>query len=220
MGGIIFGKGFGEIFPTIQSEWIDTGLARWTDNTHTNVKFIPSAMTADVVLPYISDGWRLTSCYGMFSYCSGITNDRGQLDNLSNIDLSNVTDTRLMFAHCINLIIAPIFNIPNLSNPNGMFQYCDLLIEIKELDISKVSLSPIELCASGFSLEKCYIRNIKVSLNFMDCANLERDSIILMFNELEPSTNNYYFRLDNTAYARLTLEDIKIATDKGWSVIM
>lgn len=51
------------------------------------------------------------------------------------------------------------------------------------------------------------------------CSKLTRESILVFINGLPKTTENKTLQLHATAFARLTTEDIAIATNKGWSVI-
>ena len=64
------------------------------------------------------------------------------------------------------------------------------------------------------------LRGLKVSISFSDSPNLERASILALFYGLADLTGKTKetIRLHATAKARLTAEDIKIATDKNWDV--
>lgn len=64
------------------------------------------------------------------------------------------------------------------------------------------------------------LRGLKVSISFSDSPNLERASILALFYGLADLTGQTAntVTLHATAKARLTAEDIKIATDKNWNV--
>ena len=64
------------------------------------------------------------------------------------------------------------------------------------------------------------LRGLKVSISFSDSPNIERASILALFYGLADLTGKTKetIRLHATAKARLTAEDIKIATDKNWDV--
>lgn len=124
--------------PTIQTAWIDTGLARWTSSEQNSVKFDKNTMTKDIVLPYVSDGYRLTNVYRMFSDCP-ITNDNGQLDALNRIDLSNVRSILNMFSYCKELVTAPYFDTSHITNMESAFIYCSSLINVPLYNTSNVT---------------------------------------------------------------------------------
>ena len=64
------------------------------------------------------------------------------------------------------------------------------------------------------------LRGLKVGISFSDSPNLERASILALFYGLADLTGKtaQTVTLHATAKARLTAEDIKIATDKNWNV--
>ena len=64
------------------------------------------------------------------------------------------------------------------------------------------------------------LRGLKISISFSESPNLERASILALFYGLADLTGKtaQTVTLHATAKARLTAEDIKIATDKNWKV--
>ena len=79
----------------------------------------------------------VTTMYGMFYNCSGLTS----LD-LSNFDTSNVTSMEYMFNRCYSLSTLNVsnFNTSNVTNMTGMFQLCSGLTS---LDISSFNTSAV-----------------------------------------------------------------------------
>ena len=61
--------------------------------------------------------------------------------------------------------------------------------------------------------------NLQTSLNLSACAKLSRETLVKLFNDtLEPVTTTQTITLGSTLLAKLTDEDKKIATDKGWTL--
>ena len=175
----------------------------------------------------------VTDMGGMFSDCSGLTS----LD-LSNFNTSSVTSMGFMFYNCQRLKSLDVtnFNTSSVTRMDRMFSECR---SIKSLDVSNFDTSSVTdisdmflRCASLISiigihtLEEVHagtvkaMRGLKVSISFSDSPNLERASILALFYGLADLTGNtkQTIRLHATAKARLTAEDIKIATDKNWDV--
>ncbi|MDL2243909.1 DUF285 domain-containing protein [Parabacteroides sp. OttesenSCG-928-J18] len=222
---------------TIQTVWIDAGLA---SGTTANPKFISSAMTADVVLPYVSDGELMTSCTNMFSGCTGIINNDGQLNELEYINTSNVTNTVNMFRNCSSLITVPQFNTSNVTNITNMFANCSSLITVPQFNTSSVTnmssvfyycsslmailelnLTSCTATTSMFSfctsLQTCNLKNVGVDISFAQSPNLSRESILYLFNNAKTVTGKT-ITLHQTAADRCTYNDYLIALNKGWTI--
>ena len=167
----------------------------------------------------------------------------GQCDKLTTLDLSNfntslVTDMSGMFANCRNLSTLDLskFNTSAVTNMRAMFFYCS---NLTTLDLSSFDTSAVTDMGNMF--QSCYslttiigthtleevqagtikaLKGTKVSLNLSYSPLLERASILALFYGLADLTGNTKetISLHSTAKARLTAEDIKIATDKNWDV--
>jgi hypothetical protein len=61
------------------------------------------------------------------------------------------------------------------------------------------------------------INNIKKSIDFRDCPLLTHDTLMRIINALMTESGKFLY-LGNTNLAKLTAEEIAIATDKGWTV--
>ena len=155
-----------------------------------------------------------------------------------DFDTSAVTDMRSMFYGCDRLTTLDLssFDTSAVTYMNEMFKYCERLTT---LDLSSFDTSAVNFNAGMFyncnnlttiignhTLEEVQagtvkaMRGTKVSISFSDSPNLERASILALFYGLADLTGNtkQTIRLHATAKARLTAEDIKIATDKNWDV--
>lgn len=133
-------------------------------------------------------------------------------------------------------IVFKDFNTSAVTNMSNMFYGCSRLTT---LDLSNFDTSAVT--DMGFMFYNCNIlttiigthtleevqagtikamRGLKVSISFSDSPNLERASILALFYGLADLTGNtkQTIKLHATAKARLTAEDIKIATDKNWNV--
>lgn len=143
----------------------------------------------------------------MFSNISSMT----ELD-LSNFDTSNVTNMQSMFHSFTTLEVLDVssFDMTNVTKVLYMFESANKLRSI----IGSHTLQEVE---SG---SVTALRGLKVSLKIYSSA-LERASILALFKGLADLTGgtSQTITLHAIAKARLTAEDIKIATDKNWSVI-
>ena len=168
----------------------------------------------------------------MFYYCRNLTT----LD-LSNFDTSAVTDMRSMFNSCSNLTTLDLsnFNTSAVTNMSSMFGFCGNLttLDLSSFNTSAVtsmsymfdSCSNLSTIIGTHTLEEVQagtikaLKGTKVSLALYSPL-LERASILALFYGLADLTGKtkQTITLHATAKARLTSEDIKIATDKNWDV--
>ena len=175
----------------------------------------------------------VTNMSYMFSDCSGLTS----LD-LSNFNTSSVTSMGFMFYNCDRLKSLDVtnFNTSSVTRMDRMFSEC---LRITSLDVSNFDTSSVTDISDMFlrcnslisiigthTLEEVQegtvkaLRGLKISISFSYSPNLERASILALFYGLADLTGKtkQTVVLHATAKARLTAEDIKIATDKNWDV--
>ena len=149
----------------------------------------------------------VTNMSSMFFNCRNLTT----LD-LSNFNTSAGTNMSSMFYDCRNLSTMDLssFNTSAVTNMNNMFAYCTKLTSI-------IGTHTLEEVQAGTIKA---LRGLKVGISFSDSTNLERASILALFYGLADLTGKtaQTVTLHATAKARLTAEDIKIATDKNWNV--
>ena len=129
-----------------------------------------------------------------------------------DFDTSAVTNMSSMFSNCSNLSTLDLsnFNTSAVTNMNLMFYSCSNLSTI-------IGTHTLEEVQAGTIKA---LRGLKVGISFSDSPNLERASILALFYGLADLTGKtaQTVTLHATAKARLTAEDIKIATDKNWNV--
>lgn len=117
-----------------------------------------------------------------------------------------------MFGDCRNLATLDLssFNTSAVTDIGNMFYKCTNLTTI-------IGTHTLEEVQAGTVKA---MRGLKVSISFSDSPKLELASILALFYGLADLTGNtkQTIRLHGTAKARLTAEDIKIATDKNWDV--
>ena len=78
---------------------------------------------------------------------------------------------------------------------------------------------------NGLFLSRCYALttitgnpNFKSSIDFSDCQNLTHDSLMVVINGLQTVTTKQTLTLGSTNLAKLTDDEKKVATDKGWTL--
>lgn len=154
-----------------------------------------------------------------------------------DFDTSAVTDMNSMFYGCrLTTLDLSSFNTSAVTNMMYMFKYCDRLttLDLSSFDTSSVTnmmfmfynCSNLATIIGTHTLEEVQAGTIKAlkgtkeSLNLSYSPNLERASILALLYGLADLTGQTAntVTLHATAKARLTAEDIKIATDKNWNV--
>ena len=141
----------------------------------------------------------------MFSECSSIT-------EIPELDTSNVITMWYMFFKCTSLTTVPMLDASKIINVYNMFNNCSSLVTLGGLK------------NLGMSYPTNWIDNVsEATLNLSDSPLLTHDSLMNVINNLydikskgvKPQT----LQLGNTNKAKLTVEEIAIATNKGWNVI-
>lgn len=161
--------------------------------------------------------------------------DCGFLKTIPQLDTSNVTSMEYMFNNCTSLTTIPQLDTSNTTSVRNMFSLCQQLIEIPQLDLSKVTNveQAFMWCHAlttlgGFqNLGMAYdttasanYRNYRLDLS--TTSKLTHDSLMNVINNLydikTKGCNPQQLILDSTNLAKLTAEEIAIATNKGFSV--
>ena len=184
----------------------------------TNLKTIPKINTAKVV--NMSD---------MFGQCKNI-------EEIPLLDTSHVTNMFGMFSRCELLKAIPELNTANVSNMQAMFGYCSSLKDVPLLEagsVTRVSLifnncGLLENLGGLKDLGLAYLttaraNNIDYSLVLSKCPLLTHDSLMNVINNLydikSKGVKTQTLQLGDINKAKLTAEEIAIATNKGWNVI-
>ena len=168
---------------------------------------------------------------GMFSGCHSLV-------EIPTLDTSKDKFLAAMFAGCSSLKQIPLLNTKSCTNINGMFEGCTSLETVPILDASNVGdISKIfKDCPSlvmlgglknlGMDYSSAYYVPANKSEYTLDLSYsplLTHDSLMNIINNLydikskgvKPQT----LQLGDTNKAKLTAEEIAIATNKGWNVI-
>ena len=141
----------------------------------------------------------------MFSGCSSIT-------EIPELDTSNVISMWYMFFKCTSLTTVPMLDASKIINVYNMFNNCSSLVTLGGLK------------NLGMSYPTNWIDNVsEATLNLSDSPLLTHDSLMNVINNLydikSKGVKTQTLQLGNTNKAKLTTEEIAIATNKGWNVI-
>lgn len=187
------------------------------------------------------DTSNVTSMTYMFNNCINLTSI-----DVSNFNTSNVTNMSSMFDRCKNLTSIDVskFDTSNAKSMYCMFNTCS---KLEELDLSSFDMSKVNTVSNMFyncnslkslksfkNLGKSYTSSTSnysnYTLDLSTCTSLTYESLIdILTNGLYDlnltydTANNGTLRrqslvLGETNLAKLTEEEIAIATGKGWNV--
>ena len=171
----------------------------------------------------------VTNMANMFDTCLS-------LETIPMLDTSNVTDVSFLLHYCCKLTTVPAFNTSKATEMRCMFQYCSGLVTIPELDASNANelQGMFERCTAlttfgglkniGMGYDTSSDANyFRYTLNLSDSPLLTHDSLMNVINNLydikSKGVKNQRLQLGDTNKAKLTVEEIAIATNKGWNVI-
>jgi len=184
------------------------------------------------------DTSNVTKMGAVFQNCMNL-----QRVNLSNLDISNVTSMSSMFYNCYELIE---LNLEGIDTSKveffGTFLYnCYKLTSLIMLDCSSATNvnNILKYCGGlinfggliklGKAYTKKYNGDSSYKLDLSSCSKLTHESLMNVINNLYDLNLTYDVANGGTLYtqqlvlgstnmAKLTPEEIAIATNKGWSV--
>lgn len=151
------------------------------------------------------------------------------------VDTSMATDTSGMFSSCTNLKeIAPI-DTSSSTTMTEMFRVCSSLTKIPQLNASNVSNirnafasdSALKDFGGLLNIGQAYststsANNRYYTIDLSNCTLLTHDSLMNIINSLYDIAGKgcqiQTLNLGSTNTAKLTSEEIAIATNKGWNV--
>lgn len=179
------------------------------------------------------DTSNLTSMESFFSDCHF-------LREVPTLNTSNVSYMGSMFYRCFSLIEIPPIDTSNVTTMNSTFQYCESLETIPELNAQKAynissflsgtgklkNLGGFIDLGKGFTIKSTNHANQAFSLT---SKNVTYESLMNIINKLYDLNLTYdvanggtlytqRLNLTSTNLAKLTAEEIAIATNKGWNV--
>lgn len=181
-------------------------------------------------------------------YSDLFSNYDGEQLDISVLDSSNVTNMSSMFNGCVNLISVDISTLDthNVTNMSSMFSYNYKLksIDVSHFNTSKTTTinamftsckALTTLDCSNFDLTNCNIisgafsnctvlvdfyppQNIKVDMTVSNSNALSHDSLVRIINNLMEITTTKTLTLGTTNLAKLSDEELAVATNKGWTL--
>ena len=155
---------------------------------------------------------------GAFQDCYILPNDC-----FPTLDVTNLTELWWAYANCRLLEELKWTGTPPTIKGavNSAFLNCSKLKEIPEMDLSNATLSDdYSFAYNCSSLTAIHAKNIPFSLNIGWSTLLEREALVEIIGNLKDMTGSTTktLTLGSTLKAKLTADDIKVATDKNWTV--
>ena len=133
-------------------------------------------------------------------------------------DTSNVTDMSYMFYDNENLTTIPRIDTSNVTDMTDMFYGCTQLTSVPAFDVSNVTTF-FHMFDRCIRLTAIHMTGINTSLDISSSTEFTREALVEIINNLTPTNNHSYtLTMGSTNLAKLTSEDRKIATDKGWKL--
>ena len=174
------------------------------------------------------DTSKATNMETMFDACCS-------LKRIPQLNTDNVTNMSYMFEYCRALTTIPQLNTSNVTNISGMFSNCTSLTIIPQLDASKVTntrdtlyyLTSLKNFGGLLNLGQAYSTSLSANyytygLELSNSTELTHESLMNVINGLydikTKGCKSQQLVLGATNLAKLTAEEIAIATNKGWSV--
>ena len=154
-------------------------------------------------VPLIDTSKATTVTY-LFANCKALT-------EIPAIDIGNATNTTYMLQNCTNLITVPMLDLSKANQVTNMFQNCTALTNLGGLK----NLGQGYLTSSSANYS-----NYKLDLSA--CTLLTHDSLMNIINNLydikSKGCKTQALVLGSTNMAKLSSDEIAIATNKGWTV--
>lgn len=200
----------------------------------TNVVYMFANCKKIVSVPPL-DLSRAINIYGLFQNCSSLTT----IPSIKNI--ISATNMTYFFQGCSSLITIPEIDTFKISSMNYMFQDCSSLTTLPLLNMEKITsinsafskTYNLENVLGFYALGKAYTSKTKnysnYQLNLSDSTKLTHDSLMNIINNLYDLNLTYKvssggtlasqsLKIGSENIAKLTEEEIAIATAKGWNV--
>ena len=157
------------------------------------------------------DTSKVTSMNGMFYGCYGVK-------TFPFFDTSNVEIMITMFANCSGITEIPQYDTSRVSQMYYMFFSCSRLVTVPQFNVKNV-YDMRGMFNGCRSIEHIHMININANLDISASTKFTREALIEIIGNLKAQTSGTKtLTMGSTNLAKLTDEDKKIATDKGWTL--
>lgn len=195
--------GYLEYSKDIFKNWDDsqTGLMSRFRNDK-NLVFMPKVDTS-----------KANNMTAMFSNCTNLM-------QVPLLNTANVVHFDDMFYNCTSLTTVPQFNTSSLYSAQLMFAGCSKLVSVPLMDFSNAKELRYMLSACSELVELGGFSNLSVNLDLSSSRKLSVDSLMNVINQAKDlsGTGSATLTLGTTNIAKLTEEQIAIASSKGWTL--
>jgi len=168
-----------------------------------------------VIAPKFLNSENVRSFGEIFNGCTS-------LQTVQSFDASNLRSLGKAFRNCVNLINLPDLNTPLLSDVSEAFYNCSSLKVIPAWDFTNVVNNAAVPTTNTFygcsSLEEVHIKNITQNFNFSASTQFTRDALNEIIGNLVDVGASRTLTIGATNLAKLTTDDIAVATAKGWTL--
>lgn len=149
----------------------------------------------------------------MFSNCANLL-------QVPLLNTANVVHFDDMFYNCSSLTVVPQFNTANLYSANLMFGGCSKLASLPLLDFTNAKELRSMLLACSELTDLKGFTNLSVNLDLSSSRKLTAESILNVINQAKDlsETDNATLTLGTINIAKLTEDQIAIASSKGWTL--
>lgn len=177
---------------------------------------------------------KATNVYGLLESCTGIT-------KVSGLYFPVATDTHNLFYGCTALTEVSDISMPQTTDTSGMCNGCTQLVSFPGMDMSNVinvqnmfyNCSNLKNVGSLSNLGKAFVKKSgsvsQYTLHLSTCSKLTHDSLMNIINGLYDLNLTYDVANGGTLYtqklvlgstniAKLSSDELNIATSKGWKV--
>ena len=226
-------KSFKRLFYNCQSLQSVGDLSNWDTSNVTTFDYLFSRCMSLTQLNLSNwDTSNVTTFENLFYYCENLQS----VGDLSNWDTSNVTNLYNTFSYCKSLTQLNLSNwdTSNVYNINFMFDTAKIdILDITGWNANKITnihnfsyASTIPTYVGGRTIDDVIANNItilnglKVGGNYLMSSSADRASLRALINGLSDLTGStsQTLSLGSTLTAKLTEEDIAIATAKNWTI--
>lgn len=215
-----FMKMFTDCTSLIQVALLDTSQATMVTQMFNNCSALESVPLFDFS--------NAKSFANMFSNCRA-------LKSIPAVDTGSVTDFSSAFLNCISLESIPALNTSDATFISAIFSGCSSLKTIEELNWEKannissaftnctslINLGGFKNLGQNYSTSSSANTNA-LTLNISASNNLTHDSLMNVINKVydiaTKGVTTQKIIIGSTNIAKLTAEEIAIATNKGWSI--
>lgn len=208
-------------YSVTQNGELQTSGKKMTQNVTVNVASngILEAAWAAYKLNHSDDWSRAFQCdsrgYAVFS----------KIQNFDALDFSGSENVRYMegmFEDCASLVNAPAFNTSRLAHAKYMFYNCTSLVSVPAYNVTNVSGTNefLSMFTSCSNLETIHMYGMKVNFSISASTKFTREALLEIINNCADLTGGTAMTLTigSTNLAKLTADDIAIATAKNWTL--